>query len=159
MKPKLYPTLYHIQQKSLRWNFFCFTPQSWLTKYLNVFAEVSSFLQLFYLKRKCMVQMANKIAIWLIIGAMVTHFSTAENTVITPDFLVLKFCGKAQFPHSFGRFAPNYVETVPFHKISRPRNQVKLRYFSQCSLLHLYTDFSKMTCEFNVLLKNEKLEY
>ena len=30
---------------------------------------------------------------------------TAQNTVISPNFLVWKFCGKAQFPHSFGRFA------------------------------------------------------
>ena len=26
---------------------------------------------------------------------------TAKNTVISPNFLVSKFCGKAQFPHSF----------------------------------------------------------
>ena len=25
-----------------------------------------------------------------------------KNTVISPNFLVLKFCEKAQFPHSFG---------------------------------------------------------
>ena len=29
--------------------------------------------------------------------------TTAKNTVISPNFLVWKFCGKAQFPHSFGR--------------------------------------------------------
>ena len=29
-----------------------------------------------------------------------------------------KFCGNAQFPHSFGRLALNYVETVSFRKIS-----------------------------------------
>ena len=28
---------------------------------------------------------------------------TAKNTVISPNFLVWKFCGKAQFPQSFGR--------------------------------------------------------
>ena len=28
---------------------------------------------------------------------------TAENTAISPNFLVWKFCGKAQFPQSFGR--------------------------------------------------------
>ena len=56
---------------------------------------------------------------------------TAKNTVISPDFLVWKFCGKAQFPHSFGRFAQNYAETVPFRKIFTPGNQVKLWYFSQ----------------------------
>ena len=50
-------------------------------------------------------------------------YNTAENTVISPDFLVWKFCGKAQFPHT---------ETVPFRKISTPENQVKLRYFPQC---------------------------
>ena len=54
---------------------------------------------------------------------------TAKNTVISSDFLVWKFCGKAQFPHSFGQIARNYVETVPFRKISTPGNQVKLRYF------------------------------
>ena len=52
--------------------------------------------------------------------------SAAKNTLISPDFLVWKFCWKAQFPHSF---------TVPFSKISTPGNQVKLRYFSQWSAL------------------------
>ena len=28
-----------------------------------------------------------------------------------------KFCGKAHFPQSFGQFARNSTETVPFHKI------------------------------------------
>ena len=46
---------------------------------------------------------------------------TAKNTVISPN-LVRKFCGKADFPHSFGRFTPNYAETVPFHKMSIPEN-------------------------------------
>ena len=56
---------------------------------------------------------------------------TAPNTVISPNFLVWKFSGKAQFPHSFGRFARNYAETVSFHKISTRGNYMKLRYFSQ----------------------------
>ena len=43
----------------------------------------------------------------------------------------MKFCRKAQFTHSFGRFAQYYAETVSFHRISTPRNKVKLRYFSQ----------------------------
>ena len=29
--------------------------------------------------------------------------NTAQNTVISLNFMVRKFCGKAQFPHSFGR--------------------------------------------------------
>ena len=32
---------------------------------------------------------------------------TAKNTVISHDFLEWKFCGKAQFPHSFGRKFPH----------------------------------------------------
>ena len=47
---------------------------------------------------------------------------TAKFNVISPSFLVWKFCGKAQFPHSFGRITRNYSETVPFHKISTPGN-------------------------------------
>ena len=47
---------------------------------------------------------------------------TVKITGISPDLLLLKFCGKAHFPHSFGRFARNYEEIVPFHKISTPDN-------------------------------------
>ena len=39
---------------------------------------------------------------------------SSKNTAIPPDLMVLKFCGKAQFPHSFGRIARNYAETVLF---------------------------------------------
>ena len=49
-----------------------------------------------------------------------TVSNTAKITVISPNFLVWKFCGKTRFPYSFGRFAPE--------------NKVKLRYFSQCHL-------------------------
>ena len=72
--------------------------------------------------------------LFLILMKKSTCFSplnTAKNTVISPDSLVWKFCGKGQFPHSFGRIARNYAETVPFPKISTPGNQVKLQYFSQ----------------------------
>ena len=31
--------------------------------------------------------------------------TTGKNAVISPDFLVWEFCGKAQFPHNFGRLA------------------------------------------------------
>ena len=40
------------------------------------------------------------------------NLSTAENTVISPNFLVWKFCGKTQFPHSFGRITRKYAETA-----------------------------------------------
>ena len=48
--------------------------------------------------------------------------STAKNTFISPNFLVWKFCRKAQFPQSFGQFAQNYAESAPLHKISKPEN-------------------------------------
>ena len=63
-----------------------------------------------------------------------TYPFTTKNTVISPNFLMWKLCGKAQFPQSFGRFAQNFAETLPFHKISIPGNQVKIWYFSQCFL-------------------------
>ena len=59
------------------------------------------------------------------------HAYTMKNTVISPNFLVWEFCGKAQFPHSFGRIPQNYAKIVPFHKISTLENQVKVRYFLQ----------------------------
>ena len=69
---------------------------------------------------------------------------TAKKTVISPDFLVWKFCGKAQFPHSFERLARNFTETVSFRQISTPGNQVKLRYFPQLPWLrkHVMIRFS-----------------
>ena len=48
--------------------------------------------------------------------------STEKNTVISPNFLVWKFCRSAQFGYSFGRFNGKYAETVSFHKILTPGN-------------------------------------
>ena len=48
--------------------------------------------------------------------------NTAKNTAISPNFVVWKSFGKAQFLHSFGRIARSYAETVPFHKMSTPGN-------------------------------------
>ena len=66
---------------------------------------------------------------------------TAENSVISPNFLVCKLCGKTQFPHSFGRFTQSYAETVPFHKISTPGNQVKLCYFPKWNFRLMWYNF------------------
>ena len=49
-------------------------------------------------------------------------YITEQNIEISPNFPVWKFCGKAQFPHSFRRIAQNNEETVPFHKIFTPEN-------------------------------------
>ena len=43
-------------------------------------------------------------------------FIHCKNTVISPNFLVWKFCGKAQFLQGFAQFTQNYM--VLFHKIS-----------------------------------------
>ena len=59
--------------------------------------------------------------------------------------MVWKFCGKAQFPHSFAWFARNYAETVPFRKISTSGNWVKLRCFSQCIRFFFY--INSIVCE------------
>ena len=72
---------------------------------------------------------------------------TGKTTVISPNFLVWKFCGKAQFPRSFGRFARNFAETLSFRKISTPGNQVKLWYFLQCTQLAEWRGSSK-TCTY-----------
>ena len=45
--------------------------------------------------------------------------NTTKNTVILPNFLVWKFCGKTHFSHSFARI---YAETEPFYKISTQRS-------------------------------------
>ena len=54
--------------------------------------------------------------------AAVTATHTTENTEISHNFIMWKFCGKAQFPQSFGRIARNSTETVLFGKISTPGN-------------------------------------
>ena len=47
--------------------------------------------------------------------------NTAKNIVISPNFLVWKFCGKAN--------RPKLCVNCAFHKIFTPGNQVKLRFF------------------------------
>ena len=54
---------------------------------------------------------------------------TTKNAVISPDFLVWKFCGKAQLPHSLGRIARNYAETVPFPQNFHIRKSGEIKVF------------------------------
>ena len=70
---------------------------------------------------------------------------TAKNTVISPNFLEWQFRGNVQFPQSFGSVAQNSAETVPFRKISTPKNQVKLRYVIYLSI-YLFSLYLKFTC-------------
>ena len=59
---------------------------------------------------------------------------TAQNVVISPNFMVWKFCRKAQFPHSFGRIARNYAETVPFRKNAHTTKLVEITVFYAMTL-------------------------
>ena len=54
---------------------------------------------------------------------------TAQNTVISPNFMVWKCYGNAQFLHSFMWFARNSAESMRFHNISTPGNLLKFRLF------------------------------
>ena len=49
---------------------------------------------------------------------------TVKNTVISPNFLVWKFCGKAQFPHSFGRIPQNYTGAFPQNSHTRKLGEI-----------------------------------
>ena len=55
---------------------------------LSKFSVVSLFLSMVYGKKRKAENAGNY---------------TGKNSVISPDLLVWKFCGKTQFPHSFGR--------------------------------------------------------
>ena len=41
-----------------------------------------------------------------------SYLNTTKNTVISSNFLVWKFCGKAESPDSFGQIVQNYTETA-----------------------------------------------
>ena len=72
---------------------------------------------------------------------MTAEVNTALNTVISPSFHAWKICGTTLFPQSFGRFARNYAETVPFHKIStRVNYQVKITVFCTVFVVLLLVD-------------------
>ena len=53
---------------------------------------------------------------------------TTKNTIISPNFLVWKFCGKAQFAPSFVQFVQNYAETAPFHKTATKFHCIRWNY-------------------------------
>ena len=64
-----------------------------------------------------------------------------KNTVISPDFLVWKFCGKAQFPHSFGKL--RYFWQWLFHLNKVRRNYCERTCFSAKNLKCFVTDCKK----------------
>lgn len=54
-----------------------------------------------------------------------------ENTKISPNFLVQKFCANVHFSQGFWRLVQVSLETMRFSKVSIPENLVKLRYSMQ----------------------------
>ena len=46
---------------------------------------------------------------------------TVKNIVISPNFLVWKFCEKAQFPDSFGRFAVDTIQRFKKEKLLKEK--------------------------------------
>ena len=64
-----------------------------------------------------------------------SHGETYRNL---PNFLVWKFCGKAQFAHSFGRFTWNYTETVPFPQNFHTRKSRENKVLFPVSVLVYY---------------------
>ena len=50
--------------------------------------------------------------------AAISPSYTARNVVISPNFLVWKFCRKAQFGHNFEQITRNNAEIVPFRNTS-----------------------------------------
>ena len=71
-------------------------------------------------------------------NSKVTELFTAKNTVISPDFLVCKFCGKAQFPHIFGGFASKTIRKFVFPKNFHTRKSGEITvFFAELLLVHL----------------------
>ena len=64
---------------------------------------------------------------------------TAKNTLISPNFLVWKICGNAQFPQSFGRLASRFIYNLSLNQYSRnappylrPATLLKKRLWYRC---------------------------
>ena len=76
--------------------------------------------------------------------------TTAKNAINSPNFLVWKFSGKTQFPHSFGKLCRKYAFPQNFH----PRKLVEITVFFSVYLIgnHLKV-FRRICWEHEVLLK------
>ena len=77
-----------------------------------------------------------------------SNMATAKNTVIWPNFLMWKFWGKEQFPHSFTRIPRNYAGTVPSTKFPSQKISKIMEFFwsGQLSLNYLTPDIWHHHC-------------
>ena len=112
----LYPQL--SQPCKQMWNFL---EQNWL-KYFQLQGFFKILFKIFFTKSVKMFPIYSVLILLKFLFKVQSQInkltrSTTYNAVISPNFLVWKFCGKVQFPHSFRRIARNYTETVPFRKI------------------------------------------
>ena len=106
-----------------------------VSKYLIYFRVVFLEILHFYSHKKfhCLPRISKKVHMtesfrklnW--IKMLLVELDTAKNTVISPDFLVWKFCGKVQFPYCFGRFARNY-KTIRKRCLSAKYPHQKIRW-------------------------------
>ena len=76
-------------------------------------------------------------------------WDTTQNTVISPNFLVWKFCGKAQFLNSFGRFAQNYGGLCLSTKFSH--QEIRWNHDILRSEMHVTTGITKNVKTFPVM--------
>ena len=72
-----------------------------------------------------------------------------KNTVISPNILMWKFCGKAQFPHSFGRRSETEWDLAPYeiktsHELKTLAHYLSLRFGSN-TLIFFYKHTSETT--------------
>ena len=77
----------------------------------------------------------------VIVMKSITLILTEQNAIISPNFLVWKYCGKAQFPYSFGRIARNYAEAVPFRKNFHTRKLVEITAFYAVTYAYLVSEY------------------
>ena len=78
---------------------------------------------------------------------------TPENILILSNFLVRKFCGKAQFSHSFGQVSQNYAKKLRTRKLGRITVFFELRYFSNYGI---FRSVRVISITINKIVKNWK---
>ena len=57
-----------------------------------------------------------------------------KNTIISPNFLVWKFCGKAQFPHSEKYWEKIIIDTINWRKLSPARKIHCKKYWEKINI-------------------------
>ena len=78
--------------------------------------------------------------------------TTALNTVLSPNFLVWKFCGNAQF---LQRISRNCAETVRFRKI--PHSEIRQNFGISCCGYFSKLDLSEFLIGFSYLISGMEI--